>query len=60
VRACATASGGVIFVPDEIEREIKSTPYSKFIEEENASEKVGVFGKKKQSSGDKASENRVA
>lgn len=60
MRACSSASGGVIFVPEEIEREIRSTRYSKFVEQENATEKVGVFGKKKKASGDESSDSRVA
>ena len=47
MRACASASGGVMFVPDEMERETKSTKYSQFVKEEAAEKKIGVFGKKK-------------
>lgn len=46
MRACASASGGVIFIPDEIEHETKSTKYSEFVEETGVKEKIGVFGKK--------------
>ena len=48
IKACASASGGVIFVPEELDREtVKPTKYSEFVKEEKASEKIGVFGKKK-------------
>lgn len=47
MKACSTASGGVFFVPDEIERAPNSISYSEFLEQERAEQKVGVFGKKK-------------
>lgn len=47
MKACASVSGGVIFIPDELEYTSKPTKYSQFVEQEEAQEKVGVFGKKK-------------
>ena len=47
MKACSSASGGVIFVPEEIERKPNSISYSEFLEQEQAEKKVGVFGKKK-------------
>ena len=48
MRACASSSGGVMFIPEEIERKnVKPTQYSQFVEKEGAAEKVGIFGKKK-------------
>ena len=50
IKACASASGGVIFVPETVERAtVKPTKYSEFVQEEKAQEKIGVFGKKKAS-----------
>ena len=46
MKAYSTASGGVIFVPEDIERETKSVSYKSFVKQEDATEKVGVFGKK--------------
>lgn len=46
MRACASASGGVIFVPEEIERENKPVSYSEFVEQEAPKKKLGLFGKK--------------
>ena len=60
MRACASASGGVIFVPDELERKkVKPTQYSQFVEKEEAKEKIGVFGKKK-SSGQTKTDTKAA
>ncbi|MEZ5814857.1 MAG: hypothetical protein R3E13_09125 [Alphaproteobacteria bacterium] len=47
MRACASVSGGVMFIPDELEYKSKPTKYSQFLEQEGVTEKVGVFGKKK-------------
>ncbi len=47
MKACASVSGGVMFIPDELEYTSKPTAYSQFVEQEAAEEKVGVFGKKK-------------
>ena len=47
MKACASASGGVIFVPEEIERENKPISYSEFAEQEAPKAKLGLFGKKK-------------
>ena len=48
MKACSTASGGVMFVPEELDRgTVKPTKYSEFVQEEKAQEKIGVFGKKK-------------
>ena len=52
MKACASASGGVMFIPDEIEHASKPTKYSEFVDEENARENVGVFGKKKPAAAD--------
>lgn len=46
MRACASVSGGVIFVPEEIERENKPVSYSEFVEQEEPKKKLGLFGKK--------------
>lgn len=46
MKACASASGGVIFVPEEIERENKPVSYSEFVEQEAPKKKLGLFGKK--------------
>ncbi len=47
MKACASVSGGVIFVPEEIEREKKPVSYSEFAKEEAPKKKLGLFGKKK-------------
>ncbi len=48
MKACASSSGGVMFIPDEIERkEVKPTQYSEFVEKEGAAKKIGIFGKMK-------------
>ena len=47
MKACASVSGGVMFIPDELEYTSKPTKYSQFVDKEDAKEKVGVFGKKK-------------
>ena len=55
MRACASASGGVIFVPEEIERENKPVSYSEFVEQEAPKAKLGLFGKKPSETEDKDS-----
>ena len=52
MKACASASGGVIFVPEEIERENKPVSYSEFAEQEAPKAKLGLFGKKKTEAAD--------
>lgn len=60
MRACASASGGVIFVPEEIEREVKSVSYSEFVEQEAPKKKLGLFGKKTSADEQKQSNSKVA
>ena len=60
MKACSSSSGGVMFIPDEIEREIKPTKYSEFVDQEQAREKVGVFGKKKSSKKANKSKTKAA
>ena len=57
MKACASVSGGVMFIPDEVEYVSKPTKYSEFVDQEQVREKVGVFGKKKTS---KQSDSKVA
>lgn len=47
MKAYSSASGGVIFVPEDIERKPNSISYKEFLKQEQAEKKVGVFGKKK-------------
>jgi len=58
MKACASSSGGVMFIPDELEYTSKPTKYSQFVEQEDAKDQVGVFGKKKAS--DKEQDTRAA
>lgn len=58
MRACASVSGGVMFIPDELEYKSKPTKYSQFLEHEGVRENVGVFGKKKKA--DKGQETEAA
>ena len=60
MKACSSASGGVIFVPDEMEKETKSVSYREFIEQEEASEKTGVFGKRRRNFPQSSDEAQVA
>ena len=46
MRTCATAGGGVMFIPDEIETQTKTQSYKDFLEEVPAKEKPKAFGKK--------------
>lgn len=45
MRACTTASGGVMFIQDNVENKSKSVSYSDLTEEK--SEKTKSFGKRK-------------
>jgi hypothetical protein len=47
MRACSTASGGVIFVPDTIERKTSSVSYSQLVKGDAAPKKrFSLFGRK--------------
>lgn len=47
-KACSLPNGGVVFISnDELERKPNSISYKEFLEQEDAKEKVGVFGKRK-------------
>lgn len=58
MKAYSSASGGVIFVPEEIERATNSVSYKEFVKEEKAEKRVGLFGRKKAKV--KATEAQVA
>ena len=45
MKACATAGGGVMFIPEELERK-GAVSYSDLIGEEKVAKKVKPFGKK--------------
>ncbi len=45
MRACTTASGGVMFIEDNIQKEPKSVSYSDLVKEKP--EKAKTFGKRK-------------
>lgn len=45
MRACTTASGGVMFIEDEIETKSKSVSYSDLVKEKP--KKAKTFGKRK-------------
>lgn len=47
MRACSSASGGVIFVPDNIERKTKSVSYKDLAQQENPAKRSASFGKRK-------------
>ena len=49
MRACSSASGGVFFIPDEIERKSAPVSYRDLVKEErdkNEGENASLFGKK--------------
>ncbi len=58
--ACASASGGVMFIPEEIERETKSVSYSEFVEQEAPKKKLGLFGKKTSADEQQEDSSKVA
>lgn len=48
MNAVSCSSGGVMFIPEEIERGAKSVSYKEFVKEENAQlQKRKLFGRKK-------------
>ena len=50
MRACTTASGGVMFIPETLKRKTQTVSYENLIEEADimsADEKPKAFGKKK-------------
>ncbi len=48
MRACATAGGGVMFLPDEMERKSVKVSYADLVkQEESKQERPRPFGKKK-------------
>lgn len=48
MRACSTASGGVMFIPDEIERKSCKVSYKELVPETSAAPKKSLFGRRKE------------
>ncbi|MCC7304830.1 MAG: hypothetical protein IT558_01070 [Alphaproteobacteria bacterium] len=49
MKACATAGGGVMFIPDDIERKTNKEriSYKEIVREETKAKPMPVFGKRK-------------
>ena len=48
MRACSTASGGVIFIPDELEKKAAKISYSDLIKGQKLKKTIGAwFGQRK-------------
>ena len=61
MKAVSTPGGGVMFVNDDTpERKPNSISYAEFLEQEDAKQKVGVFGKKKSVTTSDTSSTQVA
>ena len=46
MEACASVSGGVMFVPDHIEGGSRPLSYKEFVKQEHPEKPLGIFGRK--------------
>ena len=46
MKACATAGGGVMFIPDELERKSDKLSFADFVDQEIQPQKRKLFGRR--------------